>query len=84
MNNKFYADKQPIVNCKCGIRTEVNKFGEIILCKACKESCRCIPSGKCHSWSLIGCPHPHIWINNKYTCQLYTYPYLRNVGKNPY
>lgn len=32
--------------------------------------CVCVPSGACHSDTLLGCPHKHIFIGNKWTCDI--------------
>jgi len=33
------------------------------------SSCSCVPSGTCHSWTLLGCPHPHHFDEQgKWTC----------------
>ena len=33
------------------------------------KKCICVPSGRCHSNTLLGCPHNHVFINDIYTCQ---------------
>lgn len=36
-----------------------------------KEKCKCVPSGRCHSDTLIGCPHYHYFNNkNEWVCDL--------------
>ena len=36
-----------------------------------KPKCTCVPSGRCHSHMLCGCPHSHYFDeNNKWTCVL--------------
>jgi hypothetical protein len=33
------------------------------------QKCLCVPSGRCHSHTLIGCPHPHHFNEkNVWTC----------------
>ena len=35
------------------------------------QKCTCVPSGRCHSGTLIGCPHNHYYNeNNVWTCDL--------------
>jgi hypothetical protein len=34
-----------------------------------KTKCKCVPSGMCHSHTLLGCPHEHYFNDtNKWTC----------------
>lgn len=38
-----------------------------------KSKCNCVPSGMCHSNTLLGCPHRHYFNeNNIWTCILPT------------
>lgn len=30
-----------------------------------KNNCICVPSGRCHSHSLAGCPHRHTYITSR-------------------
>lgn len=33
------------------------------------QKCTCVPSGRCHERTLIGCPHPHYYNDkNMWTC----------------
>lgn len=32
------------------------------------QKCICVPSGMCHSNSLLGCPHKHYFDNNTWIC----------------
>jgi hypothetical protein len=32
------------------------------------NKCKCVPSGMCHSWSLLGCPHKHYYDKNRWIC----------------
>ena len=42
-----------------------------------KEKCTCVPSGMCHSSTLLGCPHPHYYdANGIWTCRV-------NYGGDP-
>ena len=34
-------------------------------------TCKCVPSGMCHSHTLLGCPHRHFYNDkNVWTCDL--------------
>ena len=35
-----------------------------------KPKCICVPSGRCHSHLLLGCPHEHYFNGNLWTCIL--------------
>jgi len=36
-----------------------------------EKKCNCVPSGMCHSNTLLGCPHKHYFNkNNVWTCDI--------------
>jgi len=41
------------------------------------QKCTCVPSGRCHSHMLLGCPHKHYFNkDNKWTCDLPSKPFF--------
>ena len=34
-----------------------------------ENKCTCVPSGRCHAHTLLGCPHPHCFdVNGVWKC----------------
>jgi hypothetical protein len=49
-----------MVNMRCYNKMPIQEQKIQLLTRDKQEKkCHCVPSGMCHSHSMIGCPHPH-------------------------